>query len=178
MTYFNELNKSMNFLSKKNHTIFLGQAVAEEGTAISNTLKDVSKNKLFELPVMEESQMGFSIGLAFAGFVPITIYPRWNFLLLAINQLVNHLDKINKISNGVFCPKVIIRTSVGSVKPLHPQDQHVGDFTDSIKKMCTNIEIIQLKKSSDILKSYKKAYSRKDKKSTLLVEYADFYNLK
>ena len=178
MSYFKELDKSMKFLSKKNNTLFLGQAVAEDGTAISNTLKNVTKKKLLELPVMEESQMGFSVGLALAGFVPITIYPRWNFLLLAINQLVNHLDKIYKISNAEFCPKVIIRTSVGSITPLHPQDQHIGDFTDSIKKMCSNIEIIQLKKSSDILKSYKKAYSRKDKKSTLLVEYADYYNLK
>jgi hypothetical protein len=74
--------------------------------------------------------------------------------------------------------KVIIRTSVGSERPLHPQFQHVGDYTDAFRKMCDFIEIIRLVNPKDILPSYKKALYRKDGKSTLLVEYGDFYNEK
>ena len=44
--------------------------------------------------------------------------------------------------------------------------------------MCQNIEIIQLKNPKDIVKSYLKALNRKDGKSTLLVEFGDYYNLK
>ena len=42
--------------------------------------------------------MGMTIGLLMAGKIPVSIYPRWNFLLLAINQLVNHLDKLTEDS--------------------------------------------------------------------------------
>ena len=74
--------------------------------------------------------------------------------------------------------KVIIRTGIGSERPLHPQHQHIGDFTDAFQSIFTNIEIIRLENSNEILKSYKKAYRRKDNKSTLLVEVSDFYNEK
>ena len=35
----------MNFLGKQKNTFFIGQAVSEPGTAMSNTLKDVKKSK-------------------------------------------------------------------------------------------------------------------------------------
>ena len=178
MKYVAELTKSMDFLAKDKRIIFLGQAVAYPGTGMTNTLKNVSKEKLYELPVAEEMQMGLTIGLALNNFVPVSIYPRWNFLLLATNQLINHLDKIKVMSNGKFKTKAIIRTSVGSERPLHPQYQHVGDFTDSIQKVCKEIEIIRLEEAREILPAYKKALTREDGKSTILVEYGDFYNEK
>jgi hypothetical protein len=116
--------------------------------------------------------------MALNGTVPISIYPRWNFLLLATNQIVNHLDKISTYSYGDFNPKVIIRTSIGSERPLHPQHQHVGDFTDAFRLMCKNIEIIRLDESEQIFEAYQKAYERNDGKSTILVEWGDYYNEK
>ena len=178
MKYFEELKKSMEFLSKFEETIFVGQSVEYPGTAMFNTLKDINKKKRLELPVAEEMQMGLCIGLSLNGKVPISIYPRWNFLLLAANQLVNHLDKISSMSNGEAQPKVIIRTSIGSERPLHPQEQHTGDYTEAFRKILTNIEIIRLEEPKEIFKAYKKAYLRKDGKSTILVEYGDYYNEK
>ena len=178
MKYANELTKSMEFLAKNSKVIFLGQAVAYPGTGMSNTLKNVPNEKLYELPVAEEMQMGLTIGLALNNFIPVSIYPRWNFLLLATNQLVNHLDKINIMSNGNYKTKVIIRTSIGSERPLHPQYQHVGDFSDSIQNICKNVEIIKLKEVSQIFPAYEKALTREDGKSTILVEYGDYYNEK
>ena len=90
--YFDELKRAMEWLAGHDDTIFLGQAVAVPGTAMSNTLTGIAQEKLIEFPVAEEMQMGMSLGLALAGQVPISIYPRWNFLLLAMNQLVNHLS--------------------------------------------------------------------------------------
>ena len=178
MKYFEELEKSMKFLSEDNKSIFIGQAVEVPGTAMSNTLKNIDKDKLIELPVAEEMQMGITVGLALNGDIPISIFPRWNFLLYAINQLVNHLDKVNIMSNNGFKAKAIIRTGIGSQKPLHPQYQHIGDFTEAIKKMCTTIDVIKLNEPEDIFPSYKKALIREDGKSTLLVEYGDYYNEK
>ena len=178
MKYFDELKKSMQFLSKNEKSVFIGQAVEVPGTPMSNTLQGINSKKLIELPVAEEMQMGITAGLALNGDIPISIYPRWNFLLLAMNQLINHLDKVKIMSNNGFDVKAIIRTGGGSQRPLHPQYQHIGDFTDAVKKMCTSIDIIKLNDAEDIFPSYEKALNRKDGKSTILVEFGDYYNEK
>ena len=46
MKYKDELIRSMDFLAKDERTIFLGQAVKVDGTAMSTTLKEVNQNKL------------------------------------------------------------------------------------------------------------------------------------
>ena len=176
--YFDELKKSMDYLGKNSDTLFIGQAVEFPGTAMSNTLKDVPKNKLLELPVAEEMQMGMTLGLAMDGNIPVSIFPRWNFLLYAMNQLINHIDKYNIMTETNKKIKLIIRTGIGSQRPLHPQFQHIGDFTDAVKSMCSDIDILRLEEPSDIYPAYEKAYLREDGKSTILVEYGDFYNEK
>tara|TARA_B100000780_G_C20775542_1_gene307946 strand:+ start:42 stop:548 length:507 start_codon:yes stop_codon:yes gene_type:complete len=168
----------MDFLGTKKDTIFIGQAVEVPGTAMSNTLKNVPKKKLLELPVAEEMQMGMSLGLAMDGNVPISIFPRWNFLLYGINQLVNHIDKFKIMAGNKIKPKIIIRTSIGSQRPLHPQYQHIGDFSSAIKSMCSTIEVIKLNDPNKIFSTYKKAYERKDGKNTIIVEYGDYYGEK
>lgn len=178
MKYFDELKKSMDWLAEKQDTIFLGQAVEFPGTAITNTLRDVNADKLFEMPVNEDMQMGLTLGMSLNGTVPVSIYPRWNFLLLAANQIVNHVDKIKIMSNGGYQPKIIIRTSIGSQRPLHPQHQHIGDFTAGFKSMCDFVDIIRLDEPYQIFESYKYAYERTDKRPTILVEWGDYYNEK
>ena len=167
----------MNYLGAQKNTIFIGQAVEVAGTAMTNTLSQIKKSKLMELPVAEEMQMGVSLGLAMEGYVPISIFPRWNFLLYGVNQLINHIDKFQVMNGKKIKPKIIIRTSVGSQRPLHPQYQHVGDFTEGFKKMSSTLEIINLREAKNIFPSYKKAYSRKDNKCTILVEHGDFYSI-
>ena len=178
MKYFDELKRAMTYLGEQENTLFLGQAVEYKGTAMTNTLVDVPKEKLLEMPVDEEMQMGITNGLGINGTVPISIYPRWNFFLLTMNQTINHLDKMPVFSHGEYCPKIIIRTGIGSVRPLNPQIQHVGDFTDAFKLMTNNIEVIRLDEPEDIFPAYHKAYHRTDGKSTILVEWGDYYGEK
>ena len=178
MKYFDELKRSMNFLAEDPRTLFIGQAVAVAGTAMTNTLKDIAPDRLLELPVAEEMQMGMTTGLALAGLVPVSIFPRWNFLLSAVSQLVNHLDKIDVMSGGGYKAKAIIRTGIGAQRPLHPQFQHVGDYTAAIQAMCTTIEVIRLEEPADIFPAYQKALLRDDGRSTILVEYGDYYSEK
>jgi len=178
MKYFDELTKSMEWLAEKEDTIFLGQAVEYPGTALTNTIANVSKSKLLEMPVNEEMQMGMTLGMALNGSVPISFFPRWNFLILAANQLVNHIDKINIMSDGGYKPKIIIRTAIGSQRPLHPQHQHISDFTAGFKALCDYVDIIRLEEPHQIFNAYKYAYERTDNRPTLLVEWGDFYNEK
>jgi pyruvate/2-oxoglutarate/acetoin dehydrogenase E1 component len=176
LKYFDELKRAMDMLAGDPRVIFMGQAVEYAGTAMSNTLKDVSKEQLLEMPVFEDTQMGMTLGLALAGYIPVSIYPRWNFLICATNQLVNHVDKITMMSD--YKPRIIIRTSIGSERPLHPQHQHVGDYTDAFRLLCENVDIIRLEEPEDIVPAYTKAYKRTDGIATILVEYGDYYNEK
>jgi len=171
----NELIRSMDYLAEQSNTVFLGQAVAVAGTAMRNTLLNVKEDKLIELPVEEEFQLGLSIGLSLNQRIPICIYPRWNFLLLATNQIVNHLDKLKDLTQVQNPGKVIIRTGIGSENPLHPGPQHTGDFTEAFKLMCKNINVVRLDSAEKIFDEYKKAYERDDGTSSLLIEWSDRY---
>ena len=148
------------------------------GTAMRGTLESVDQTKLLELPVEEDLQMGMSIGLAMSGFFPISIFPRWNFLLLATNQIVNHLDKLKDMLGVEIPPKVIIRTAVGSEYPLDPGPQHKGDYTEAFKLLAPNLEVVRLDEPEMIVPAYKKALEREDGVSTLLVEWGDYYGTK
>jgi pyruvate/2-oxoglutarate/acetoin dehydrogenase E1 component len=172
--YFDELKRAMEWLGQQPKTIFIGQAVGYPGTAMYGTLQNVSMEQRLELPVAEEFQMGVATGLALDGFVPVSIFPRWNFLLLAINQLVNHLDKLPMISD--FKPKVIIRTGVGSERPLDPQWQHKGDFTDAMRLMLKTVKVVRLDEPEQIMPAYQAAYQAEG--STILCEVSDFINEK
>ena len=134
--------------------------------------------KKLELPVFEDAQMGISIGLALNGYVPITCYPRFDFLILAMNQLVNHLDKIRKMSRNEMKPKVIIRTSIGSKIPLDGGPQHTQNYTKVFKKILTEVKVVYLENPKDIFSNFKKAYNDKKSFSYLFIENGDFYNKK
>lgn len=174
MTYKNELVKAMEFLGMQDKTIFLGQSVACPGNVIYKTLEKVPSSKRIEMPIFEDTQMGISIGLSLEGFIPISIFPRMDFLIIAMNQLENHLDKIKDMSNNQFNPKVIIRTAIGSVKPLYPGIQHCSDYTDALKSILKNINVVKLENSKDILLEYQKALE--SEKSTILIEVSDLYD--
>tara|TARA_B100002019_G_C21152734_1_gene539081 strand:- start:272 stop:811 length:540 start_codon:yes stop_codon:yes gene_type:complete len=176
--YFDELKTAMNWLAGREDTLFIGQAVEYPGTAMFNSLKQVDINKRIELPVFEDTQMGMSIGLALNGFKVISIYPRWNFLICATNQLVNHVDKFPLIGGKNNRNSIIIRTAVGSQRPLHPGYQHIGNYTEAFKNMLNTVEVIELKEVDEIMPAYQKAYERDDGISSLIVEHMDFYNEK
>jgi len=178
LKYKSELIKSMKYLSKNKRVVFIGQSVSYSGNAIYNTLSEIDKKKKNEMPVFEDTQMGIATGLALNGFIPVNCYPRFDFLILAMNQLVNHLDKIRYMSFNQFKPRVIIRTSIGSKKPLDGGIQHTQDYTKMFKDILTEVNVVLLNKPNEIFSEYKKALYRKDNKSSLIIEHGDFYNSK
>ena len=172
--YNDELKRTMNWLAEQDSTMFLGQAVCYAGTGCYESLTEVPANKKMEFPVAENFQIGVSTGLALNGIIPISVIPRWNFLLCAADQIINHLDKMSLMSDGACTPKVIIRVAVGSETPVDPQDQHKGNFASAFRMMCKTIDIVEMHYISDIMPSYKHAYNRTDGRSTILVEFPDY----
>lgn len=173
--YIEGIQNAMFYISKKKNAIFLGQSVKYPGSSIYESLKKVPDNKKIELPVFEDTQMGMSLGLALNGFFPITCYPRYDFLILALNQLINHLDKINYLTNNKFNSRIFIRTMIGATKPLNAGPQHTQDLTTGLKKILKYVKIIELKKNTEILEVYKKALNDKIK-IILFVEDGNLYS--
>ena len=172
-TYNAELKKAMNWLAAQERTLFLGQSVCYAGTGCYESLTEVPADRKMEFPVAENFQIGVSIGLALNGFVPVSIVPRWNFLLCATDQIVNHLDKLS-IINADCRPCVIIRVAVGSETPVDPQWQHKGNFSDAFRLMCQTVDVIECREIQDIMPAYHKAYGRTDGRSTIVVEFPDY----
>ena len=175
MKYKQELIKAMNWLGEKEDVLFLGQACKVSGHSISGTITEVPLEKRIELPVFEETQLGMSTGLALEGYVPVTIYPRFDFFILACNQLVNHLDKMQEMSKGEMNPRVIMRVSVGAKKPLDAGPQHTQNHTEAFRKMLTNVNVVELLEPEQIFPAFKEAYEREDGRPTLFVEHGEYY---
>jgi pyruvate/2-oxoglutarate/acetoin dehydrogenase E1 component len=174
MTYKDELTKAMDLLAENEKVLFLGQAVSYPGSGMYQTLENIASSKRIEVPIMEDTQMGMSIGLSLQGYIPVSVFPRFDFLICATNQLVNHLDKIGEMSDYEFKPKVIVRTSLGATTPLYPGLQHCSDYTDAFKTFLKNTDVITLRKKEEIVPAYKKALE--SDRSSLLIEISDLYN--
>ncbi len=173
MKYYDEIKKGQVLLSEQPNSMFVGQSVRYPGTGLYESLAHISADKKYEFPIAENLQMGVCTGLALTGYLPICVYPRWNFLICATDQIINHLDKLPLMSNGVIIPKVIIRVAIGSVEPIDPQDQHKGDFTDAFKSMCKTINVVRLDAAEDILPAYNHALFGTPY-SSILIENADY----
>ena len=172
--YVDALTEAMNIaIHEYPETIFIGQQIVYYGNPMSKTIEGLPKERMIETPVMEETQMGMTVGLAMTGHRVVTFYPRWDFLILAANQLINHLDKLEAMSDGEWKPNVIVRVGKGSDKPLDPGHQHKADYTEAFAKMLTNCTITKLDKSHKILPAYKNAFEKGG--IHILVEYPELY---
>ena len=137
------------------------------------TLIQVPMEQRLEFPVAENFQLGMCIGIALAGGLPVSIFPRINFLLEATSQLVQHLDKLPLYS--AYRPRVIIRTAVATPVPLDPGPQHLGDYSAAIEAMLSTVKVVRLREAEQIVPEYLAAAEREG--STLLVEYTERYRL-
>ena len=134
------------------NSIFIGQQIVFYGNPMSQTIEHLPKDKMIETPVFEDVQMGMGLGLAITGKLVISFYPRWDFLILSLNQLVNHIDKF-KLMTGKDL-HIIIRVGKGADVPLNPGHQHKGNYFKQIKDMCLNINFMDCKTTEDIHNNY------------------------
>jgi pyruvate/2-oxoglutarate/acetoin dehydrogenase E1 component len=169
--YKDQLSEAMKMCNDVENSIFIGQQIVWKGNPMSTTLDYVDREKMIEVPVMEETQMGMSLGLAMAGKFVITFYPRWDFLISATNQLVNHIDKYSSMTG--FTPHIIIRIGKGSDKPLDPGHQHKGNYIKEFTNMLTSVKVMDCQTIEDIYSNYN--YAINNVGVYLINEYPEKY---
>jgi len=171
MKYKDAVKQSMEMLAKDPRTIFLGYNVCF-GSKAYGTLETISKSKKIEMPVAENLIMSSAIGLSIEGYRPIVFFERHDFTLIALDSMVNHLDKIEKMSREEFKTPVIIRAVVGSKKPLDSGLQHTQDFSRIFREIFS-FSVYGPKNPAEVLDVYN---SLKDlEKTAMIIEKKDLY---
>lgn len=173
MNYKQAIKQCNEDLAKDQRTVFVGYNILY-GSKAYGTLTDVPAEQCQETPVAENLMAGLAIGMSLTGYRPVLFYERHDFILNALDAIVNHLDKIETMSKGQFQTPVIIRATVGGSKPLDPGLQHTQDFTQAFRAMLT-FPVLDLKTPADVIEGYQRA---KDMVSPImLVERRDLYDI-
>jgi len=135
MTYKQAITLQMEKFSRDPKSRFVGYGLLE-GRGGNGTMKNIPNSKVVECTVAENCMAGIAHGLALTGLLPLLFLERSDFLLNALDAIVNHLDKAREISRGEFNPCVIIRVTVGNrIKPLFTGPTHTQDFSEALKHM-------------------------------------------
>ena len=96
--------------------IVLGEGVNDPTGMFGTTLnlhKKFGKNRVIDVPNSEAGFTGMAIGAAIRGLKPIIVHQRNDFLLLAIDQIVNQAAKWSYMFNGKSTCPIVIRAVVG-----------------------------------------------------------------
>lgn len=176
ISYKEALTRSMTEMAKDPLVCFVGYGV-KKGRA-AGTLKDVPEAQLIETPVAENLMAGLAIGLSLTGRRPVVYIERFDFILNALDAIVNHLDKFQRLSKEQFSPAIILRVVAGNKnKPLFTGLTHTQDFTDAMRKLVT-FPVERLESAEGIEAAYSNAHASLTRKppfnsSTMLVELKD-----
>lgn len=69
--------------------------------------------RCFGTPLSEDAMTGVAIGAAMAGYRPVHVHIRMDFMMLAMNQLVNMAAKSHYMYGGQLRIPLVVRTMVG-----------------------------------------------------------------
>jgi len=169
LSYKEAVNIAMKELSDRG-AIFIGYNVVK-GDAMG-TLKEVPREQKLETPVAENLMSGIAIGMSFEGFLPVLYFERHDFMMIAMDAIVNHIDKIERISHGEFKVPVIIRAVTADGGPFYSGITHSQDFTKMFRA-AVSFPVYDPVNGKEILEYFRNAYD--SKRPAIIVERKSKY---
>jgi len=82
------------------------------GASLKDLDKEFGTERVIDTPVSENATTGAAIGAAIAGMRPIVFHPRMDFMLLAIDPIVNQAANWSYIFDGCVHVPVVIRAVI------------------------------------------------------------------
>ncbi|TSC88511.1 MAG: pyruvate dehydrogenase E1 component subunit beta [Microgenomates group bacterium Gr01-1014_7] len=117
ISYRTAINQALHQEMERDNSIFTyGIDVADHKRIFGSTtglLETFGPQRVFSTPLSEEALLGFGLGAAINGLRPINVHIRVDFLLLAINQLVNMVASYHYGSDGKLQVPLVIRAIIG-----------------------------------------------------------------
>lgn len=113
--YSQALNEAVSQMMEEDKKIFMmGEGVDYKNGIFGSTsglVEKFGKARVFDTPLAEDAMTGIGIGAALLGMKPIMVHARIDFLLLTMNQLVNHAAKWPHMCGGNV--PIVVRTIIG-----------------------------------------------------------------
>ncbi|MDP8233445.1 MAG: alpha-ketoacid dehydrogenase subunit beta [Candidatus Saelkia tenebricola] len=103
-------------LGKDERIFVMGQGVDDYTGMFGMTLnlhKKYGKKRVFDTPLSENALTGIASGAAICGMRPVYFHNRPDFLLLAMDQIVNHASKYSYIFGGELQVPLVIVAVIG-----------------------------------------------------------------
>ena len=103
-------------MERDDSVIVFGLDVDDPKAIQGTTLGLVDKygaERVFGTPLAEDAMTGAAIGMSLAGLRPIHVHIRMDFLMLAMNQLVNMAAKSSYMFGGQVHVPIVVRAMIG-----------------------------------------------------------------
>lgn len=97
------------------------------GNSMTDLDKKFGKDRIIDTPVSESVTTGAAVGASLAGMKPIVVHPRMDFMLYAMDAIVNQAAKWSNMFGGQAHPGVTIRGIInrgGEQGAQHSQALH------------------------------------------------------
>ena len=172
-TYKQHLTDGTTRLVEEHGYYIIGQGARDGGHGMSATIDESLKKNCIELPVFEETQTGIALGMGLSGKNVMSIYPRFDFFISGLSQLINHSDKLNVMSHGKFSPNVVFRVGVGAKVPIDAGPQHTNNYTKQMREMLTDIKVHELSRGTKPLAVFDEVISLGG--IHLIIEHYEYY---
>ena len=125
LSYREALKQALREEMLRDPNIFImGQDVAQFGGSYKVTeglYEEFGPRRVRDTPISEEAIVGAGIGAAMVGLRPVVEIMTINFVLVAIDQLINNAAKINYMFGGQDCVPLVVRTPQGAGHQLAAQ---------------------------------------------------------
>lgn len=131
MTYREALRQALREEMLRDERVFiLGEDVGAYGGSYAVTkglLEEFGEKRVRDTPISETAIVGAALGAAMGGMRPVAEIMTINFILTAIDQVINHAAKIHHMFNGQFKAPMVIRTVGGGrrLAATHSQNLEV-----------------------------------------------------
>jgi len=117
LTYAKALNEALREEMRRDERVFVaGEEVAKWGgpfTVTKGLLDEFGEKRVRDTPISEQAIVGLGIGAAMAGLRPVVEIMTINFMLLAMDQIVNHMAKLRYMSGGQVNIPLVVRSPGG-----------------------------------------------------------------
>ena len=117
LKYVDALSEAVALEMARDKNVFLFGLDVDDHKAIQGStrglLERFGPERVFTTPLSEDAMTGVAIGAAMAGMRPIHVHIRMDFMMLAMNQLVNMAAKSHYMYSGQVKVPLVVRTMVG-----------------------------------------------------------------
>lgn len=118
LTYLESIREAMQQQMRANKKVFLlGEDIGVYGGGFGVTeglLEEFGENRVRDTPISELGFTGVAVGAALTGLRPIVEFQFSDFIVLALDQIVNQAAKIHYMYGGKGSVPLVIRTPGGS----------------------------------------------------------------